>query len=112
MGASVSPRDRVGQMASEGEPQDERIRRRAIVSGRVQGVFFRDSTQREARRLGVDGWVRNLDDGTVEAVLEGPPATVAALLDFCRRGPERARVDRLEVDESQPPEGLSGFEIR
>ena len=99
-------------MPSDADPQDQRIRRHVIASGRVHGVFFRDSTQREARRLGVDGWVRNLDDGTVEAAFEGPPPAVETLLDFCRRGPERARVDRLEVDESQPPEGLSGFEIR
>ena len=83
-----------------------------VISGRVQGVFFRDSTQREARRLGVDGWVRNLGDGTVEAVFEGPPAAVEAMLGFCRRGSERARVDRQDVDREQPLERLRGFEIR
>lgn len=83
-----------------------------VVTGRVQGVFFRDSTQRAARRLGVDGWVRNLDDGTVEAVFEGEPADVEGMLDFCRRGPERARVDRLEVHADQSAEGLAGFEVR
>lgn len=87
------------------------IRRHAIVSGRVQGVFFRDSTRREAERLGVAGWVRNVDDGTVEAVLEGEAGAVEAMLEFCRRGPERARVDSLEVAE-QPAEGLRDFRIR
>ena len=99
-------------MSSDVAPEARRIRRHAIVSGRVQGVFFRDSTQREARRLGVDGWVRNLDDGTVEAVFEGDAPAVEAMLDFCRRGPERARVDRLEVEASEPLEGLTGFEVR
>ena len=92
--------------------EQQRTRRHFIVSGRVQGVFFRDSTQREARRLGVDGWVRNLEDGTVEGVFEGEPTAVEEMLAFCRRGPERARVDRLEVDATQALEGLAGFEIR
>lgn len=99
-------------MSHPGRAEDQRIRRHVIVSGRVQGVFFRDSTQREARRLGVDGWVRNLDDGTVEAVFEGGASAVEAMLDFCRRGPERARVDRLEVEATQPLEDLAGFEVR
>ena len=89
----------------------QRIRRRVIVSGRVQGVFFRGSTQDEARAQGVDGWVRNRWDGTVEAVFEGPPAAVDAMLEFCRRGPRWARVDALEVQE-EAPESLRGFEIR
>ena len=99
-------------MAPDVHPQEQRIRRHVIVSGRVQGVFFRDSTQREARRLGVDGWVRNVDDGTVEAVFEGDAPAVEAMLDFCRRGPERARVDRLEVEATRSLEGLAGFEVR
>lgn len=89
-----------------------RTRRHVIVSGRVHGVFFRDTTRREAERLGVDGWVRNRDDGTVEAVFEGPLAAIEAMLDFCRRGPERADVDRIEVAVTQPLEGLTGFEVR
>ena len=88
------------------------VRRHVIVSGRVQGVFFRDSTQREARRLGVAGWVRNLEDETVEAVFEGESSAVEAMLDFCRRGPERARVEAVAVDADQPLEGLQGFDIR
>ena len=88
------------------------VRRHVIVSGRVQGVFFRDSTQREAHRLGVAGWVRNVDDGTVEAVFEGDSSAVESMLDFCGRGPERARVDRVAVDADQPLEGLQGFDVR
>src|SRR5688500_2549210 len=88
------------------------VRRRVIAHGRVHGVFFRDSTRREAERLGVAGWVRNLDDGTVEAVFEGDPGSVAAMVDLCRAGPEKARVDRLDVDEAEAPEGLRGFRVR
>ena len=88
----------------------ERIRRRVLVSGRVQGVFFRDSTRTEARARGVEGWVRNCRDGRVEAVFEGAPGAVEALVDFCRRGPEFARVAEVEVtEEALGP--LRGFRI-
>ncbi|HEY8466017.1 MAG TPA: acylphosphatase [Solirubrobacterales bacterium] len=87
------------------------IRRRVIAHGRVQGVFFRDSTRREAQVRGVAGWVRNRPDGTVEAVFEGEPDAVEAAVEFTRTGPPRAHVERLEVFEEEP-EGLSGFEIR
>jgi acylphosphatase len=90
----------------------EAIRRRVVVHGRVQGVFFRDSTQREASRRGVAGWVRNRGDGAVEAVFEGPAEDVEALVDFCRRGPRGAEVDRVEAEESEAVEGLRGFEVR
>ena len=88
----------------------ERIRRRVVVHGRVQGVFFRDSVRQRARALGVDGLVRNRPDGTVEAVFEGPPDAVDALVRFCETGPRGARVSRVEVAE-EPPEGLDGFGI-
>jgi acylphosphatase len=81
------------------------------VSGRVQGVFFRDSTRREAERRGVAGWVRNCGDGTVEAVFEGPSDAVAALVDVCRAGPGHADVREVDV-EPEEPEGLRGFEVR
>jgi acylphosphatase len=87
------------------------LRRRVIVHGRVQGVWFRGATQAEARAAGVAGWVRNRPDGSVEAVFEGPPPEVARLLAFCREGPPSARVDRVEELE-EAPEGLSGFEVR
>ncbi len=87
------------------------IRRRAIVHGRVQGVFFRDTTRRQASARGLTGWVRNLPDGTVEAVFEGDPEAVEALLAFCREGPRGAHVERVEVSE-QEPEGLDAFAVR
>ena len=89
----------------------DRIRRRVVVHGRVQGVFFRDSTRDEAEGAGVAGWVRNRDDGSVEAVFEGSADAVERLVEWCRSGPRRADVD--DVDESdEEPEGLSGFEVR
>ncbi|HEY7122124.1 MAG TPA: acylphosphatase [Solirubrobacterales bacterium] len=86
-------------------------RRRVIVSGRVQGVFFRDSVRRRAETAGVTGWVRNTAEGTVEAVFEGEPAAVDELVEFCRRGPSSAEVTSVEVTE-EAPEGLSGFQVR
>jgi acylphosphatase len=86
-------------------------RKRVIVSGRVQGVFFRDTTRQRAEVAGVAGWVRNTPDGTVEAVFEGEPGAVDELVEFCRRGPGRAEVAGIEVEEEQP-EALSGFEVR
>jgi acylphosphatase len=90
---------------------ESRIRRRVWVSGRVQGVAFRASARREARAAGVAGYARNLADGRVEAVFEGEPGAVAALLAWCREGPSQARVDQVEVRE-ETPEGLAGFEVR
>jgi acylphosphatase len=87
------------------------IRRRVVVRGRVQGVFFRDSTRRRAQELGVAGWVRNLPDGTVEAVLEGDAEAVEAAVAFARTGPSRASVDGIEVFEEEP-RGCSGFSLR
>ena len=89
----------------------EPVRRRVVVHGSVQGVFFRDSCRREANSRGVAGWVTNRRDGAVEAVFEGPPDAVAALVDFCRHGPRGADVESLD-ETSEEPEGLSGFEIR
>jgi acylphosphatase len=82
-----------------------------LLTGRVQNVWFRATTAKHAIRAGVDGWVRNLPDGRVEAVLEGTPEAVNEAIDFCSRGPELARVDRIEVIE-ESPEGLEGFRIR
>ena len=87
------------------------MRRRVIVHGHVQGVFFRDTLRRLARRDGVAGWARNTMDGTVEAVFEGEPEAVERLVEFCRRGPRGARVDRVDVETGEP-EGLVGFVIR
>ncbi|MET0731138.1 MAG: acylphosphatase [Solirubrobacterales bacterium] len=85
-------------------------RRRVVVSGRVQGVFFRDTTRRRAESGGVAGWARNRPDGAVEAVFEGDPEAVDQLVEFCRRGPSGAEVTSVEVVEEEP-EGLSGFEV-
>jgi len=89
----------------------QRVRRHLVVRGRVQGVAFRWSTQEEARRLGVAGWVRNRDDGSVEAVFEGAPDAVERAEAFCASGPPAARVDAVE-GRDEPAEGLEGFEIR
>ena len=86
------------------------VRRRVVVSGRVQGVFFRDTLRERARAHGVSGWVTNRDDGAVEAVLEGEPEAVSRVVRFCETGPPRAAVDRVEVAEEEP-EGLSGFDV-
>jgi acylphosphatase len=86
-------------------------RRRVVVHGYVQGVFFRDTTRREARRRGVAGWVSNRPDGAVEAVFEGEPDAVAEMVRFCERGPRGADVAEVEASE-EPAEGLSGFEVR
>ena len=85
-------------------------RRRVVVHGVVQGVGFRYALARAARGRGVNGWVRNRADGTVEAVLEGTPEAVEALVHWCREGPRGAEVERVDVDEEQP-EGLRGFSI-
>ena len=87
------------------------IRRRVVVHGFVQGVFFRDSVRRHAVAAGVTGWVRNNRDRTVEAVFEGEDAAVERLVGFCRDGPRGAHVDRVEV-EIEEPEGLQTFLIR
>jgi acylphosphatase len=87
------------------------IRQRVVVHGRVQGVFFRDSARRLAAQRGVAGWVRNVPDGTVEAVFEGEPDAVERLVAFCREGPRGAAVERVDVFE-EPLEGVSGFAVR
>ena len=87
------------------------VRRRIVVRGRVQGVFFRDTTRRRADSLGVAGWAANRDDGTVEVVAEGAEDAVDALVAFLREGPRRAEVEGVDVSDEQP-EGLSGFETR
>jgi acylphosphatase len=87
------------------------IRRRVIVRGLVQGVFFRDSTRRLARRYGATGWVANREDGAVEAVFEGETDAVERLVAFSREGPRGAQVESVEVIEEEPG-GLHGFAVR
>ena len=87
------------------------IRRRVLVRGHVQGVFFRETARRRAQSAGVAGWIRNNPDGTVEAVFEGDPEVVERLIAFCREGPRGARVDWVDVS-AEEPERLSGFAAR
>lgn len=96
------------------EPPDGMLTVHCLVSGRVQGVWFRQSTCDQARSLGVAGWVRNLDDGRVEALLQGPPEAVGAVLAWMRAGgPPGAEVAAVETTEGEPDDRLAGgFELR
>jgi acylphosphatase len=82
-----------------------------VVTGRVQGVYFRGSTEAFAQSERIAGWVRNLRDGSVEAVFEGPRSAVERAIEFCRVGPRWARVEDIDVRE-HPLEGLNGFHVR
>jgi acylphosphatase len=90
---------------------DDVIRRRVTVTGRVQGVFFRDSLRQRANSHKVAGWATNRTDGAVEAVFEGASDDVERLVEFAKQGPRQAEVDNVEVREEEP-EGLTSFEIR
>jgi acylphosphatase len=85
-------------------------RRHVLIYGFVQGVGFRFGVERAARARSVAGWVRNRPDGAVEAIFEGETEDVDALVDFCRRGPRGAKVERVEVEE-ESAEGLAGFHV-
>ena len=87
------------------------VRRRVTVTGRVQGVFFRDSCRRQARANGVVGWVRNRADGAVEAALEGEPEAVDAVIAWMRSGPRGASVEAVDV-QAEEPTGEDGFTVR
>jgi acylphosphatase len=87
------------------------VRRRLIVRGRVQGVFFRDSLRRLAQQRHLAGWVSNRPDGAVEVVLEGDEDAVQRLVEFAHRGPRGAQVESVDVF-NEEPEGLSGFSVR
>ncbi|MDB2237096.1 acylphosphatase [Halorubrum ezzemoulense] len=89
----------------------DRVRAHVFVSGRVQGVYYRASTRDAAREKGVDGWVRNLDDGRVEAVFEGPEGAVRDMVAWCETGSRAAEVDDVDA-EYGAPEGEDGFEVR
>ena len=96
---------------SEARPDHVVVRHHVVVSGRVQGVTFRDSTRRRAQEAGVAGWVRNLPDGSVEAELEGPSAAVEQVLAWARTGPPLAEVEHVDVS-VVPPNGEESFEVR
>ncbi|MEJ2727931.1 MAG: acylphosphatase [Deltaproteobacteria bacterium] len=89
----------------------KQVRAHAVISGRVQGVFFRAETQRAAEGFGVSGWVRNKHDGTVEAVFEGRQQDVEAALNWCRQGPRMARVDEVTVDWQDYAGEFTSFDI-
>ncbi|MFP8889458.1 acylphosphatase [Natrialbaceae archaeon A-CW2] len=90
---------------------DERIRAHVFVSGNVQGVFFRATTRDTATDHGVDGWVRNLEDGRVEAVFEGDTDSVEAMVEWCHEGSPAATVEDVEVTMEEPTD-CAGFEVR
>ena len=92
-------------------PESLLIRRRVLISGRVQGVWFRDSCREQAREHRVFGWVRNTPDNAVEAVFEGTRADVERLIEWSKRGPVQAVVESVEV-EIEEPEGLNSFWIK
>ncbi|MDO3378818.1 acylphosphatase [Geoalkalibacter halelectricus] len=87
------------------------IRAQVHIEGRVQGVSFRYHTRETARRLNLNGWVKNLPEGAVAALFEGEENNVRQMIDWCRRGPAAARVDKVDVSLSQGGEGLGSFEI-
>jgi acylphosphatase len=91
---------------------EPRVRVHVWVSGRVQMVFFRASTQHVAREAGLAGWVRNLPDGRVEAVFEGPSDAVRGLVDWCHQGPPTAHVEHVEVAWEPPQNEPEGFRVR
>ncbi|MEF8781746.1 MAG: acylphosphatase [Haloarculaceae archaeon] len=89
----------------------DRTRAHVYVTGKVQGVYFRATTRDEAERRDVDGWVRNLDDGRVEAVFEGPEDDIEEMVEFCHEGSSAARVEDVEVTYEEP-QGAEGFRVR
>ena len=90
---------------------NDQERAHVYVSGDVQGVFFRDSTREKAQQLGLSGWVKNLPDGRVEALFEGPSEKVREVVRWCEQGPPHAAVDNVDVEFDTAREDLSGFEV-
>jgi len=90
----------------------ENVKARVLISGKVQGVFFRAWTQRKAQTLGLKGWVRNTPNGRVEAVFEGEKAGVTEMIKNCRQGPRLAKVGKVEIKWSQSTREFSSFKAR
>lgn len=95
----------------EGGKSNDSTRVRARISGRVQGVSFRYAAQEEAERLGLSGWVRNLPDGQVEALFQGPGESVQQMLRWCEKGPSPARVTDVETSHEEARDDLTGFKV-
>jgi acylphosphatase len=93
-------------------PEGHKVRAHVVISGRVQGVWFRASTVEEARRAGVSGWVRNCEDGSVEAVFEGERGAVMQVVGWCYKGPSAARVSNVKVKWQEPTGEFFGFNLR
>jgi acylphosphatase len=91
---------------------EDKTRVHVMISGRVQGVFFRSETRKEARRLNLSGWVRNTRDGRVEAVFEGDAGAVEEMIRWCRSGPPAARVEDVEVDRQEYRAEFDAFSVR
>ncbi len=91
---------------------DDRTRARVRISGRVQGVFFRDSTREKAEELGLSGYVMNTPDGDVQAIFEGPKESVEEMVRWCGQGPPQASVENVDVDYEPPGDDPTGFEVR
>lgn len=92
---------------------DDSVRAHLIIKGKVQGVWYRGSTQDAAQRIGgLSGWVRNLPDGDVEAVMEGARTQVEALISWCRSGPPHARVDAVDIRWEPPSGNYTTFDVR
>jgi acylphosphatase len=90
----------------------QRCRVHLRIEGRVQGVYFRASTVAQAQSLGATGWVRNCPDGSVEVAAEGTRASIDRLIEWCHRGPDGARVSRVQVEWEEPQNNFAGFGIR
>jgi acylphosphatase len=90
----------------------DRERAHVYVSGQVQGVFFRDSAREKAGQLGLAGWVKNLPDGRVEAVFDGPPEKVREMVEWCQQGPSHATVEEVDAEFEDSSEDIRGFEVR
>lgn len=91
---------------------DSTLRARVRISGRVQGVFFRDSARVNAERLDLAGWIENLPDGRVEALFEGPSQNVREMVEWCEQGPPQASVKSVDTDYEEAGGDLQGFEVR
>ena len=92
--------------------KSEQVRVHLEIEGRVQGVYFRASTVAQAQRFGVTGWVRNCPDGSVEVLAEGARESIEKLIEWCRRGPEGARVSRVQIEWKQAESTFAGFGVR